>query len=517
MGRIQHISSGIYFSENNGKRLVKKKKPTPTIAPRVFTAPVEPPITDIDGNIYTYVTIGSQQWMVENLKTTKYNDGTAILNLTNDTYGLEQLSSWSNGVLDPFTVFVSVAENITLMQHNNSVYARATTNNIGVLAGDKLKVVFNVTVYSGVVPFLAYHIGDGYHNLSLVSGVNTFYIDISVSEDIYFQLNGGGGPGTTTDCSITCSIKKAGWIENTSGAYCWYDNARDSASDWFLPSIDELQYMYTYLHLYEIGNFLHDAYWTSSEFDTTSANVVDFINGAVDMFSKNNTYNVRACRAFTSTTFYALRDVGPGGGWIFYKDGNNYLECAPSDQSSSQSWSNITNQSAGATGTAIGTGQANTTAIINQVDHTDSAAKLCDDLSTTGYKDPYGALYNWHAVNTGKLAPTGWKVPSYSDFQAFYSYVGGSSGKLKEIGTVHWNSPNTGAVDEYNFKALGGGLRTDYDGSFEGIKESTRFWLQTSQSVANGKEFIMVYNNTILYDSQNDKKMGCSVRCMRDI
>jgi len=79
------------------------------------------------------------------------------------------------------------------------------------------------------------------------------------------------------------------------------------------------------------------------------------------------------------------------GGKIFYIDSSKQhgLIAAPSDQSEGIQWYNGSFVTTGATGTAIGTGQANTNAIINAQGPGSYAAKLCDDLVLNGYSDWY--------------------------------------------------------------------------------------------------------------------------------
>ncbi|MCJ7473351.1 MAG: DUF1566 domain-containing protein [Actinobacteria bacterium] len=92
-------------------------------------------------------------------------------------------------------------------------------------------------------------------------------------------------------------------------------------------------------------------------------------------------------KTYADTVPYEIGDTGPAGGIIFWVDGLYCLEVTPINLSDNSPWSNITDALAGASGVVIGTGQANTTTIINQSGHTTSAAKICDDFSLNGYDD----------------------------------------------------------------------------------------------------------------------------------
>lgn len=153
-----------------------------------------------------------------------------------------------------------------------------------------------------------------------------------------------------------------------------------TTTKWFLPSKDALNQMYINLNLFSIGSFV-GTYWTSTEASVSKAYSQSFGFGLQQDQPKSSLYSVRPARSFTDTAgAYSLRDIGPGGGFIFYVSGTTYYEAAASDQSASQAWSNIVAVVVSGTLSTIGSGLANTLLIIAQAGHTNSAAKLCYDL-----------------------------------------------------------------------------------------------------------------------------------------
>ncbi len=130
----------------------------------------------------------------------------------------------------------------------------------------------------------------------------------------------------------------------------------------------------------------------------------------------------------------------------------------------------------------------------------------------------YGALYNWYAVKNGQLCPSGWHVPSNDDITKLVDYLGGAGdagGKLKETGTSHWNSPNTGATNKYGFTALAGGKRLA-DGIFDFVKVEANWWSSTEYSTLNGSNLTILFNYTNSFQAYSNKKTGMSVRCVKD-
>jgi uncharacterized protein (TIGR02145 family) len=149
-----------------------------------------------------------------------------------------------------------------------------------------------------------------------------------------------------------------------------------------------------------------------------------------------------------------------------------------------------------------------------------STPACCWQNNDLTYKVTYGVLYNWYAVNTGKLCPAQWHVPSEVEWTTLFSYIGGSDvagGKLKEKGTAHWLSPNTGATDEYGFNALPGGDRlSNPDGLFDNLHQMGCWWTTPTHNEDWNAYWQLYDNSSRVQKSVCQKKCGLSVRCVRD-
>ena len=139
--------------------------------------------------------------------------------------------------------------------------------------------------------------------------------------------------------------------------------------------------------------------------------------------------------------------------------------------------------------------------------------------------DVYGGLYQWdemmqYVTSQGAkgICPTGWHIPTDAEWTTLTNYLGGESvagGKIKEAGTAHWASPNTGATNSSGFTALPGGYRYG-NGSFYSLTNYAYFWSSSQSGAANAWRRGLGYNNEYVYRNSDYKSHGFSCRCLKD-
>ncbi|MCX6246244.1 MAG: hypothetical protein NTW10_00785 [Bacteroidetes bacterium] len=161
------------------------------------------------------------------------------------------------------------------------------------------------------------------------------------------------------------------------------------------------------------------------------------------------------------------------------------------------------------------------------------------NLTTGGYcwykndetnKKTYGALYNWYAVNTGRLCPDGWRVPTDNEWKnlegnsdsgfgqgdpVWDNFGGrGHDAGLRLKATSGWSSGGSG-TDDIGFCALPGGERCSKGRFF--VAGRSGFWWSSTEYGASGALYRnMIYGMEDINRNIHPKWMGFSIRCLRD-
>jgi uncharacterized protein (TIGR02145 family) len=145
----------------------------------------------------------------------------------------------------------------------------------------------------------------------------------------------------------------------------------------------------------------------------------------------------------------------------------------------------------------------------------------------TKFKSSYGALYNWYSVNTGKLCPAGWHVPTFDEWGILWrpfkvwDFVNQTYGiignELMESGTTHW--VESLGTNETGFTALPGGDRFG-NGTYSNMGEFAFFWCSDYWSTLQGTSYYQLlpaweYTNSPGMVSLN-RVYGLSVRCLKN-
>lgn len=148
---------------------------------------------------------------------------------------------------------------------------------------------------------------------------------------------------------------------------------------------------------------------------------------------------------------------------------------------------------------------------------------FCSYDNTDANSADYGNLYNWYAVNSGKLEPAtgGWRVPTAEDWKKLAANLGGfdvAGKKMMETGISYWVSPNSEATNTSGFSARPNGVRNYFSGNFDYLTYRAYWWSSTNTSTAYAPYYSIRSNEIQLREvTDSDKTNGYGVRLVRDV
>lgn len=419
-------------------------------------------VTDIDGNVYQTVTIGTQVWMMENLKVTHYRNGDPIPNVTEG-------SSWGGLTIGAYSNYNNDQGNVATYGRLYNWYAIADSRNIAPAGWH--------------VPTDA-----EWKQLEMALGMSQAQADSTGvrGTDEGGKLKEAGtthwfSPNTGATNESGFSALPGGWRSNQSGDF---------------------------VHLGILAHF-----WCSSE--------DNYGNAFIRRLDSSSSWVIRGATYIRSGfSVRCVKDVEDST--VTDIDGNVYQTVTIGSQvwmmenlkvTHYRNGDPIPNVTDGGTWGGLTTGA------------------YCNYNNDQGYVATYGRLYNWYAVaDSRNIAPAGWHVPTDEEWKQLEMYLGMSQaqadtedwrgtdegGKLKEAGTTHWASPNTGATNESGYTALPGGIRY-YDGSnFDHIGYDAIFWSLTDISTTFAWYRILSFGESQVGRAPTSKKGGFSVRCVKD-
>ena len=135
----------------------------------------------------------------------------------------------------------------------------------------------------------------------------------------------------------------------------------------------------------------------------------------------------------------------------------------------------------------------------------------------------YGKLYNWYSVNSTSngnknVCPTGWHVPTNSEWTILTDFLGGDSvagGKMKEIGVLNWSNLNVGATNTSLFTSIASGVNFF---SFKFKNQGVFFWSKDENTNQNhlAWNISLGFNGAYVDLDDEPKVSGFSIRCLKD-